>query len=95
MILSIREQAWLKVALSLFQNLPEEMQARMIQAYPQNEKANCKEPYPLILKLVEIEAFNLERLKKNLAPLDENEVKALYQGSMTWGSLLEAMKKED
>lgn len=47
-----------------------------------------------ILKLVEIEAFSLERNLKNLSALEEDEFKQLYMGEILWGSLMSALKDE-
>jgi hypothetical protein len=91
----LREKAWLLVAKSLYDKLPEYVKDNLQNnVQVPSELSKLDKASAAILKLVEIEAFNLERNLKNLGTLEEPELKQLYMNEILWGSLMSVIKDE-
>lgn len=88
--LPLRERAWLTVARSLFEKIPQETKLMLASEANINLSVTDSDAV-IILKLVEIEAFILERKLKNLEELSPEELDTLYKEQLLWGSLLSSL----
>ena len=95
--LPVREQAWLNCCLKFFDQIPDYRKASFLLSLPIPSNVALSEELfkQACLKLVEIEALDLEKDLKHLDPLTPEERISLFQGPMLWGSLLEVLKEPE
>ena len=85
----IREQSWLQVAGMLYERMsPADKQDMLEQIPGLGELDKQSQITEAILKLVEIEAFRLERIGKSLPDISEEQIKRLYAGPLLYASLI-------
>lgn len=90
--ISIREQSWLQVARMLYERMPVVDQKELIEQIPNlDELDKQSQIIESILKLVEIEAFRLERIGKGLPDISEEQISGLYQRPILYGSLVSSL----
>ena len=90
--ISIREQSWLRVAQILYERMsPVDKQSMLEQIPGLDELDKQSQITEAILKLVEIEAFRLERVGKSLPDISEEQIKRLYSGPLLYASLVDSL----
>lgn len=90
--ISTREQAWIQVARLLFARMPVVDQKELTEQIPGlGELDKQSQIIEAILKLVEIEAFRLERIGKGLPDISEQQISKLYQNPILYGSLISSL----
>jgi len=84
-----REIAWITIARLLFERMSNKDQAKLIEQIPGlSENDFDTQINEAILKLVEVEAFQIERLHKKLPDISEEELNVLYRSPIYYGSLV-------
>lgn len=88
----IREQSWLQVARMLYERMPSADQKDMLEQIPGlGELDKQSQITEAILKLVEIEAFRLERVAKGMPDISEEQISRLYGGPLLYASLISSL----
>jgi hypothetical protein len=88
----VREQSWLQVARMLYERMPSADQQDMLEQIPGlGELDKQSQITEAILKLVEIEAFRLERIGKGLPDISEEQISRLYGGPLLYASLISSL----
>ena len=90
--ISTREQSWINVAKTLYGRMPIKDQEELLEQIPGlSELDKQSQIIESILKLVEIEAYRLERIGKNLPDISEKQISNLYRGPILYGSLVSSL----